>query len=88
MHSAAAARTVSLLLCIATVLIHTDRKLYVHKCRGGSKRAGCCTIMSKTCVELASEQAAGYLTEVCQNLEQQRPVPCQASSEGADRYDN
>jgi len=42
-------------------------------------------VMSKTCVELASEQAAGYLTEVSQNLEEQRSVPCQASSEGADR---
>ncbi len=50
--------------------------------------AGCCTVLSKTCVELASEQAAGYLTEVSQNLEQQRPVPCQASSECAYRYDN
>ena len=45
-------------------------------------------MMSKTCVELASEQAAGYLTKVCQNFKQQRPVPCQASSEGADRYNN
>ena len=88
MRIAAAARAVSMLLCIAMVLIHTDRELYVHECRGGGKRAECCTVMSKTCVELASEQAAGYLTEVCQNLEQQRPVPCQASSEGADRYDN
>ena len=88
MHSVAAARTVSLLLCIAMVLIHTDRELHVHECRGGCKRGGCCTVMSSTCVELASEQAAGYLTEVCQNLEQQRSVPCQASSEGADRYND
>ena len=65
MHSAAAARTVSLLLCTAMVLIHTDRELHVHECRGGCKRGGYCTVMSKTCVELASEQPAGYLTKIC-----------------------
>ena len=42
---------------------------------------GCST---DTCVELASEQATRDLTEVCQDLEQQCSVPCQATSEGAD----
>ncbi len=88
MRSAAASQIVSLLLCIAMMLIHTNKALHVHECRGGCKRAGCCRVMSKTCVELASEQAAGNLTEICQNLEQQRPVPCQARREGADRYNN
>ena len=41
-----------------------------------------------TCVKLAPEQSARYLAEIGQDLEQQRPMPCQASGEGTDRYHN
>ena len=37
MHSVAVVRAVSLLLCVAMKLIHTDRELHVHECKSGCK---------------------------------------------------